>query len=100
MKTGHPPAPQPTRQPEPAATPPTRRFAVYDDRELITIITATSFYPPAPQVGPAGTAPGNLIFHDHTGTPTAVFASGTWTHTEPTAKPIPDAPPPDMHHTT
>jgi hypothetical protein len=69
-----------------------RRFAIYDDRELTAIITAVAFFPPAAQPGSTG----NLVFHDHTGTPTAVFAAGTWTRAETAPPEIPDAPPANM----
>lgn len=49
--------------PQEADGRPSRRFAVYDDRELISIVTATSFFPPAAQPGSTG----NLVFHDKTG---------------------------------
>ena len=89
--------PQPGQpEPQPSGGVVQRRFAVYDDRELISIVTAVSFFPPAVQVGPVGDAPGNLVFHDHSGLPTAVFASGSWSRAETAAAVIPDAPPVDM----
>ena len=72
---------------------PSSRFAFYDDRELISIVTATSFFPPAAQPGSTG----NLVFHDKAGLPTAVFAAGEWSRAETAAHgEIPDAPPADM----
>ena len=67
-----------------------RRFAVYDERELISIVTAVSFFLPAGVPGSTG----NLVFHDSEGVPTAVFAAGSWTQAETTN--IPDAPPVNM----
>ena len=69
---------------------PSRRFAVYNDRELVEIVTAVSFYPPAAAPGSTG----NLVFHDGDGVPTAVFAAGSWTSAVTTN--IPDAPPVNM----
>lgn len=69
---------------------PSRRFAVYDERELISIVTAVSFFLPAGVPGSTG----NLVFHDTEGVPTAVFAAGSWTQAETTN--IPDAPPVNM----
>jgi hypothetical protein len=69
-----------------------RRFAVYDDAELRSIITAVSFFVPSAQPG----CNGNLVFHDAAGLPVAIFAAGSWTRAEAAASAIPDAPPADM----
>lgn len=69
---------------------PSRRFAVYDERELISIVTAVSFFLPAGVPGSTG----NLVFHDTDGVPTMVFAAGSWTSAVTTN--IPDAPPVNM----
>ena len=80
-----------TEQTKPAPiVRPSRRFAVYNDRELVEIITAVSFYPPAAAPGSTG----NLVFHDGEGVPTTVFAAGSWTSAVTTN--IPDAPPVNM----
>ena len=80
-----------TEQTKPAPiVRPSRRFAVYNDRELVEIVTAVSFFLPAGVPGSTG----NLVFHDTDGVPTAVFAAGSWTSAAATN--IPDAPPVNM----
>ena len=66
--------------------PPVVQYAIHDGHELLTIIHAVSFYPPA-SAGPGHT--GNLVFHNADGLPTAAVANGCWTHAQPFT-PIPD----------
>ena len=98
MRTTQPPTDTTPTPPPTRNHTDNRRYAIYAEHELITIVTATSFYPPAAQTGPNGNTPGNLVFHDHTGMPVAVIATGEWTRAEAAPKPIPDAPPVNMNN--